>query len=132
MAAALADAGVSADRVDYINAHGTATLQNDLAEARAIHRVLGRRALQVPVSSTKSQVGHLLGASGAVELVASVLAIGGGVLPPNVGWSEKDPEIDLDLVLEPREQTPGLVLSNSFALGGNDSSLCVTHPDVEL
>ena len=132
MRAALYDAGVAADRVDYVNAHGTATIQNDLAEARGIHAVFGPRACTLPVSSTKSQVGHLLGASGAVELAAVVLGMGHGFVPPTVGWEVADEAIDLDPVAGLGRDCPvGIALSNSFAFGGNDSCLCVAHPDLE-
>ena len=131
MVAALADAGMEPSRVDYINAHGTATQQNDVSEARAIHRVIGPRAARLAVSSTKSQVGHLLGASGAVELAAVLLGMGGGFVPPNAGWQERDDSIDLDVVAEARRACVGVALSNSFAFGGNNSSLCIGHPDQE-
>jgi 3-oxoacyl-[acyl-carrier-protein] synthase II len=130
MAAALRDAGVPPEAVEYINAHGTATPHNDVAEARGIRRLFGSRA--PPVSSTKSQTGHLLGASGAVELVAGLLGMDGGFLPPTSGWEEADPEIDIDPVPGvARDASFGLFLSNSFAFGGNDSSLCVAAPDWE-
>lgn len=131
MWAALADAGVNPARVDYVNAHGTATIQNDLAEARGIHAVFGSRASTLPVSSTKSQVGHLLGASGAVELAAVTLGMNHDFLPPTVGWEVADEAIDLDPV--PGVGRPGAIgvaLSNSFAFGGNDSCLCLAHPEV--
>lgn len=130
MAAALSDAGVEPGRVDYVNAHGTATIQNDLAECRGVHRVFGARAAGMPVSSSKSQVGHLLGASGAVELAAVVLGMQGGFVPPTAGWQEADPDIDIDPVPGvARDAAVGVALSNSFAFGGNDSSLCVAHPE---
>jgi 3-oxoacyl-[acyl-carrier-protein] synthase II len=128
MRAALVDAGLPEREVDYVNAHGTATPQNDVTEARGIRAVFGARDL--PVSSTKSQTGHLLGASGAVELAAVLLGMGGGFLPPTVGFGERDPEIDLDVV--PNEARPGrigIALSNSFAFGGNDVCLAIGHPE---
>lgn len=131
MRAALADAGVDPARVDYVNAHGTATIQNDLAESRGVHAVFGPRASSLPVSSTKSQVGHLLGASGAVELAAVVLGMNHGFLPATAGWEVADEAIDLDPV--PGAARPGRIgvaLSNSFAFGGNDSCLCLAHPEV--
>ena len=131
MRAALADAGVDPERVDYVNAHGTATIQNDLAEARGVHAVFGARASTMPVSSTKSQVGHLLGASGAVELAALLIGMNHGFLPPTAGWEQADEVIDLDPVPGVgRPGSIGVALSNSFAFGGNDSSLCVAHPEV--
>jgi len=127
MGLALADAGVSPDRIDYINAHGTATPHNDAAEGRGIVTVLGSRAPSVPVSSTKSQVGHLLGASGAVELAACVLAMNGGFLPPTAGWAERDPEIPIEDFVAGGARLGQVehCLSNSFAFGGNDASLCL-------
>lgn len=130
MTMALRDAGVAPARVGYINAHGTATIQNDLSESRGIRTALGAHADGVPVSSTKSQVGHLLGASGAVELAAVLLGMNGGFVPPCAGYAEPDPEIDLDIVAgTARALEVEVALSNSFAFGGNDSSLCVGHPE---
>jgi len=132
MSAALRDAGIAAGRVDYVNAHGTATKHNDLAEARALHSVFGARAARLPTSSTKSQVGHLLGASGAVELAAGLLGMNEGFLPPTAGWELADEEIELDTVPDAgRASSIGVFLSNSFAFGGNDSTLCLVHPDQE-
>jgi 3-oxoacyl-[acyl-carrier-protein] synthase II len=113
--------------VDYINAHGTATPHNDLAEARGIATLFGARAADLPVSSTKSQIGHLLGASAAVELVACVLALQHGFLPPTSGWEERDPEIPVEDFVpgRARNQQSEVDLSNSFAFGGNDASLCL-------
>lgn len=127
MRLALLDAGIEPERVDYINAHGTATPHNDLAEARGIRSLFGHRADSLPVSSTKSQIGHLLGASGAVELAACVLAMQHDFLPPTSGWSERDAEIPLDDFVPGRARPyePGVILSNSFAFGGNDASLCL-------
>ena len=128
MAAALRDAGVSPDHVDYVNAHGTATPHNDVAEARGVRRLVGSRP--IPVSSTKSQTGPLLGASGAVELVASLLGMEHGFLPPTAGWEEPDPDIDIDPVPgTARAGAMRVFLSNSFAFGGNDSSLCIGAPE---
>jgi 3-oxoacyl-[acyl-carrier-protein] synthase II len=129
MQAALDDAGIDASRVDYVNAHGTATPQNDVSEARAIHRVFGPRTARLPVSSTKSQVGHLLGASGAVELAAVLLGMRGGFVPPNAGWAEADEDVNLDIPPDARSACVGVALSNSFAFGGNNSSICIGHPD---
>ena len=127
MRAALLDAGVDPQRVDYINAHGTATPHNDLAEARGIAALFGARAVDLPVSSTKSQIGHLLGASAGVELAACVLALQHGFLPPTSGWEERDPEIPLEDFVpgQARAQQVEVILSNSFAFGGNDASLCL-------
>ena len=124
MQMALADAGVEVSAVDYINAHGTATPANDRMETIGIKRVFGDRAYHIPVSSTKSMIGHTLGAAGAIEAVASVLAIARGFIPPTVHSAVPDPECDLDYVTEgAREAALNIVLSNSFAFGGNNTSL---------
>jgi 3-oxoacyl-[acyl-carrier-protein] synthase II len=124
MRAALADAGLLPEAVDYINAHGTATPPNDLMETRAIKEVFGERARRIPVSSTKSMHGHTLGAAGALEAVVSVLAITGGFIPPTIHHGTPDPECDLDYVTSgSRDIAPGVVLSNSFAFGGNNTTV---------
>jgi 3-oxoacyl-[acyl-carrier-protein] synthase II len=124
MRAALADAGLGPESVDYINAHGTATPPNDLMETRAIKEVFGPRAWEIPVSSTKSMHGHTLGAAGALEAVASVLAITEGFIPPTIHCETPDPECDLDYVTTgARSVTPDVVLSNSFAFGGNNTTV---------
>jgi 3-oxoacyl-[acyl-carrier-protein] synthase II len=128
---ALADAGVTADDVDYINAHGTSTELNDAAETVAIKRALGEAALRIPVSSTKSSIGHLLGAAGAVEAVATVRTLITGVIAPTLGYEVPDPELDLDYVpgesrpLVARDGRPLLALSNSFAFGGHNVTLAI-------
>jgi 3-oxoacyl-[acyl-carrier-protein] synthase II len=135
MARALADADVQPHDIDYINAHGTSTPLNDAAEARALATALGDRASTVPVSSTKSTIGHLLGAGGAVEAIATLLALQDGVAPPNLGWAERDPRIDLDVVVgEPRALgspagRPLTALSNSFGFGGHNAVLCLQAAD---
>jgi 3-oxoacyl-[acyl-carrier-protein] synthase II len=124
MTAALSDAGVPAEAVDYINAHGTATPANDLMETKAIKAVFGRRAFRIPVSSTKSMTGHTLGASGALEAVVSILAIHHGFIPPTIHLQDSDPACDLDYVPSVmRKAAPNVVLSNSFAFGGNNTSV---------
>jgi 3-oxoacyl-[acyl-carrier-protein] synthase II len=124
MRRALEDAGVSADAVDYINAHGTATPANDSMETKAIKTVFGGRAHQVPISSTKSMIGHTLGAAGAIEAVASVLAIHQRFIPPTIHRTTPDPQCDLDFVTEgARSADLGIVLSNSFAFGGNNTAV---------
>ena len=124
MRAALADAGLPPEAVDYINAHGTATPSNDLMETRAIKELFGARARRIPVSSTKSMHGHTLGASGALEAVVSVLAIAEGFIPPTIHCETPDPECDLDYVTTgARSIAPDVVLSNSFAFGGNNTAV---------
>jgi len=121
---ALADAQLSAAALDYVNAHGTGTPLNDVAETRAIRQVLGARAAVVPVSSTKSQVGHCLAAAGAIEALAALLGMRGGFAPPTATLAEPDPECALDHV--PRVSRAAVlrtVLSNSYGFGGNNTSL---------
>ncbi len=126
MQLALDDAGLNPDEVDYINAHGTATRVNAVVETRAIKHVFGARAGKIPVSSTKSMHGHAMGASGAIELVATVEALRRGVLPPTANYSKPDPECDLDYVPnQAREQKVRAALSNSFAFGGLNAVLVV-------
>ncbi|MFB3140402.1 MAG: beta-ketoacyl-ACP synthase II [Candidatus Acidiferrales bacterium] len=126
MQLALDDAGLNPDEVDYINAHGTATRVNDVVETRAIKQVFGARAVKIPVSSTKSMHGHAMGASGAIELVATVEALRRGVLPPTANYSKPDPDCDLDYVPnQAREQKVRAALSNSFAFGGLNAVLVV-------
>ena len=126
MQAALEDAGVGPLQVDYINAHGTATPANDRMETTGIKRVFGDRAYVIPVSSTKSMIGHTLGAAGAIEAVASVLAIAGRFIPPTIHLTTPDPECDLDYVTEgARRADLDIVLSNSFAFGGNNTSVVI-------
>jgi 3-oxoacyl-[acyl-carrier-protein] synthase II len=122
----LADARRSPDAVDYINMHGTSTGLGDLAETKAIKSVFGARAKSVHCSSTKSQLGHLLGASGGVELVACCLAIRDGVLPPTINLDNPDPECDLDYIPNvAREVVVDHVMSNSFGFGGHNASLLI-------
>lgn len=124
MRAALADAQANADELDYINAHGTSTPYNDRIETVAIKSVLGNEAKRIPVSSTKSHTGHMLGAAGAVEAAVCVLAIHRGVIPPTINLEEPDPECDLDYVPEgPREMDVRIALSNSFGFGGQNACL---------
>ena len=126
MQLALDDAGLNPEEVDYINAHGTATRVNDMVETRAIKQVFGARAGKIPVSSTKSMHGHAMGASGAIELVATVEALRRGVLPPTANYAKPDPECNLDYVPnQAREQKVRTALSNSFAFGGLNAVLVV-------
>ncbi len=126
---ALRDAGAQPTEIDYINAHGTSTQLNDAAETAAIKRALGDEAKRIPVSSTKSSIGHLLGAAGAVEAVATIRTMITGVIAPTLGYEEPDPELDLDYVpgearpLITGNGHPPLAISNSFAFGGHNVSL---------
>jgi 3-oxoacyl-[acyl-carrier-protein] synthase II len=128
---ALKDADVKPDEVLYVNAHGTSTPLNDRAETQAIKTALGEeRAMSVPVSSTKSAIGHLLGAAGAVEAIATVLALRDRIAPPTLNWEEEDEGMDLDYV--PREARPlpngdsrAIGLSNAFGFGGHNAVLCL-------
>ncbi len=126
MQMALQDAGLEVDAIDYINAHGTSTPLNDKSETAAIKTVFGERAYQVPISSTKSMTGHLLGASGALEAVISVLAIRDGVLPPTINYETPDPECDLDYIPNvSRKVQPRRVMSNSFGFGGHNATIII-------
>ncbi len=131
MHVALTDAGLEATGVDYVNAHGTSTQLNDRAETRALKSVLGERASQVPVSSTKSAIGHLLGAAGAVEAVATILALRDRIAPPTIGYEEPEEGMDLNYVpgtarpLELSDGRPPVALSNSFGFGGHNATLCL-------
>jgi 3-oxoacyl-(acyl-carrier-protein) synthase len=124
MSMALTSAGVTAENVDYINAHGTGTPVNDYIETQAIKRLFGTRAYNIPVSSTKSAHGHCLGAAGAVEAAATLLALHHGIIPPTTNYQMADPKCDLDYVPNEAKSTSiRLALSNSFAFGGNNTTL---------
>jgi 3-oxoacyl-[acyl-carrier-protein] synthase II len=126
MRAALADAGVQPSGVSYINAHGTSTPHNDKLETAAIKTVFGDSAPGIPISSTKSMIGHLLGAGGAVELVATVLSIRDGRVHPTINLVNPDPECDLDYVPEgARDVDVRVALSNSFGFGGHNATLVI-------
>jgi 3-oxoacyl-[acyl-carrier-protein] synthase II len=128
---ALEDAGLSANELDYVNAHGTSTPLNDRSETEALKIALGERAHAVPVSSTKSAIGHLLGAAGAVEAVATLLALNERVAPPTLGYGEPEEGLDLDYVPDgPRPLVNGdgrarTAISNSFGFGGHNAVLCL-------
>jgi nodulation protein E len=122
----LADAGISADQVDYINAHGTATQTNDQTETRVIRDVFGSAADTVSISSTKSMHGHCLGASSAIELIACVNAVREGVIPPTINYTAPDPLCDLDVTPNvAREKKVEIAISNAFAFGGTNAVIAV-------
>jgi 3-oxoacyl-[acyl-carrier-protein] synthase II len=130
MSLALADAGLRPEDVDYINAHGTSTPHNDVNETNAIKQVFGPHAAHVAVSSTKSMTGHLIGAAGAIEAVATVLAIERDLIPPTVNYETPDPQCDLDYV--PNRARPARVraaISNAFAFGGTNAILVFRKAD---
>jgi 3-oxoacyl-[acyl-carrier-protein] synthase II len=130
MEGALKDAGLAASEIGYINAHGTSTQVNDRCETIAIKKVFGEGAYQVPISSTKSMLGHLIAAAGSVELIISILAMRHGVLPPTINYEVKDPECDLDYIPNvAREKRVRHVLSNSFGFGGQNVSLVASRFD---
>ena len=124
MQSALHDASLNTHDIDYVNTHGTSTPLGDKAETFAIKTVFGPHAKKFCVSSTKSQLGHLLGASGGVEFVVSVLALQNGVAPPTINLDDPDPECDLDYIPNQARQVPmKIVLSNSFGFGGHNACL---------
>ena len=124
MRLALEDARMNPEEIDYVNAHGTATRVNDVVETKALKEVFGAHARKLPVSSTKSMHGHVMGASGAIELVAAVEALRRGVIPPTANYTTPDPECDLDYVPNQARETPlRAALSNSFAFGGLNAVL---------
>jgi 3-oxoacyl-(acyl-carrier-protein) synthase len=124
MTRAMADAGLTPAAIDSVNAHGTGTLKNDVAETRALKQALGARAYDIPVTANKSMTGHLIAASGAVEAIASVLTLSTGKVPRTLNLSHRDPECDLDYVAEGWRAFAGrTVLSNSFGFGGQNAAL---------
>jgi 3-oxoacyl-[acyl-carrier-protein] synthase II len=121
---ALKDADLNPDQVSYINAHGTSTTANDTTETAAIKKALGECAYKIPISSTKSMTGHLLGGSGGIEAVATVMAIANDKIPPTINLANPDPECDLDYVPNHcRAHTIEVALSNSFGFGGHNVTL---------
>jgi 3-oxoacyl-[acyl-carrier-protein] synthase II len=128
MKAAIEDAAVKATDIGYINAHGTSTKVNDEVETLAIKKVFGDYAYNIPVSSTKSMLGHLIAAAGAVELIVSIEVLRRGILPPTINYENPDPECDLDYVPNvAREKRVRHVLSNSFGFGGQNVALVVSQ-----
>lgn len=124
MQQALADAGLTPDDVDHINAHGTSTPLNDASETMAIKKVFGERAYTIPVSATKSMTGHLLGGAGAVEAILAILSLLQKTAPPTINYETPDPECDLDYVPNQARQVPmDVVMSNSFGFGGTNAVL---------
>jgi 3-oxoacyl-[acyl-carrier-protein] synthase II len=136
MSRALVDACTPVGEIAYINAHGTATKLNDASETEAIKRVFGNRAYEIPVSSTKSMLGHSMGAAGAIEFIVTILALKHAVVPPTINYEESDPQCDLDYVAEgarPMVQKSQLrsAISNSFGFGGNNAVLVVREHEAE-
>lgn len=124
MRMALADAGVEADAIDHVNAHGTATPHNDVAESTAIHEIFGARASSLPVTANKSATGHMMGAAGSAEAIASIMTIRSGLIPPTLNADQPDPVCDIDLVRDQaREHTTRCVLSNSSGIGGTNAAI---------
>jgi 3-oxoacyl-[acyl-carrier-protein] synthase II len=130
---AMADAGVTPEGIHYINAHGTSTPLNDRSETEAIKLALGERAYDIPVSSTKSAIGHLLGAAGAVEAIATIIALNERVAPPTLNYEEQEEGLDLDyvpdgprpLIVNGNGHGRAVALSNSFGFGGHNAVLCL-------
>jgi 3-oxoacyl-[acyl-carrier-protein] synthase II len=128
MEAAMREAKINRDDVDYINAHGTSTRLNDAMETAAVKGALGADATRVPMSSIKSMIGHLIGASGAVETAATALSLSTQVLPPTINYENPDPECDLDYVPNvAREKPVKCALNNSFGFGGQNASLIMAQ-----
>jgi len=123
---ALADAEVNMEDVDYINAHGTGTPYNDVAETKAIKQVFGKRAYTIPISSTKSMIGHTIGAAGAIEAIVSILAINRQEIPATINLNNPDPDCDLDYVSNRfRHAKVRVICSNSFGFGSNNAVLVI-------
>lgn len=126
MTAALADAGITYKDVDYVNTHGTSTAENDSIETKAIKAVFKEKAKNIPASSVKSMLGHLIGAAGAAELITCVLAIRDGIVPPTMNLNDPDPALDLDYVPnEPRKMPVNVAMKESFGFGGQNDVLIV-------
>jgi 3-oxoacyl-[acyl-carrier-protein] synthase II len=128
MTLALSDAGIFPEEIDYVNAHGTSTVPNDRIETRAVKSVFGERARTLAVSSTKSMLGHMLGAAGAVEAAITCLALDRGIIPPTINLDRKDPACDLDYVPDkPRERRINAALSNSLGFGGINAAIVLAR-----
>jgi 3-oxoacyl-[acyl-carrier-protein] synthase II len=128
MQASLDDAGITPDKINYINSHGTSTGLGDIAETLAIKSVFGERSYEIPINSTKSMIGHLLGAAGAVEIAATVLQMSRGMLHPTINLDNPDPECDLDYVAgRARKAEINYALSNSFGFGGHNISIVLRN-----
>jgi len=126
MELAVKDAGIQTTDVDYINAHGTSTPLNDKNETLAIKALFGDHAAKLAISSIKSMTGHLLGASGGIEFIATVLTVANDMIPPTINYETPDPELDLDYVPNTaRKQAVNIALSNSFGFGGHNATLLV-------
>ena len=130
MRRALQKAGLRPDQVDYINAHGTSTLYNDLTETNAIKNCFAEQAYRVPISSTKSMIGHTIGAAGAIEAVVTIMSLLTGIITPTINLHHPDPECDLDYVPnEARHQAINIAMSNSMGFGGHNASLVIARGD---
>jgi 3-oxoacyl-[acyl-carrier-protein] synthase II len=130
MKAALRSAGLAPEGIDYINAHGTSTELNDKNETAAIKTVFGEHAYQIPVSSTKSATGHLIGAAGAVEAILCALTLRDGIVAPTINYEKPDPNCDLDYVPNtPRKADVRTAMSNSFGFGGHNATLILKRHD---
>ena len=128
MQQALDRAGLSVSDIDYINAHGTSTLLNDKSETAAIKTVFGEQAYNIPISSTKSMTGHMLGAAGALEAIVCVKTLQDGILPPTINYETLDPECDLDYVPNTaRSVQVKHVMSNSFGFGGHNATIIISQ-----
>lgn len=126
---AIADAGISTDQIDYINVHGTSTPLGDIAETKAIKQVFGEHAYKLNISSTKSMTGHLLGAAGVIEAIASILAIQNNIIPPTINHFTDDPDCDLNYTFtNPVQRDVKYALSNTFGFGGHNASLLFGKP----
>ena len=132
MKLAISDACIKPEDVDYINVHGTATPLGDISETKAIKNVFGEHAYKLNISSTKSMTGHLLGAAGAVEAIASIMAVVNDTVPPTINFSTPDPEIDqkLNLTLNKAQfRKIGYAISNTFGFGGHNASIVIKKAD---